>query len=206
MNHLGHGGLRVAFLSRTASANPTTVGLTRHARSPGMKYTLMVCNVATSTVVREGELARITRGAAAAAGAPQGQCTTDGLGQAAESGEECDGGVGEPVCGSTLQTGRTPTAGVDNRCQAAQAPRMSRQTMSFALPESMPEYIDNRVAAGNDGNTSEYIRDLVRRDQEEQAKNWLRDLIEEGLASGPGQPRTKAVEKELLAIARGEID
>jgi putative addiction module CopG family antidote len=46
---------------------------------------------------------------------------------------------------------------------------MSRQTMSFALPESMREYIDNRVAAGNYGNTSEYIRDLVRRDQEEQA-------------------------------------
>ena len=86
---------------------------------------------------------------------------------------------------------------------------MSRQTMSFALPESVREYIDNRVAAGNCGNcgnTSEYIRDLVRRDQEEQAKKRLRDLIEEGLASGPGRLRTKADEKELLAIARGEID
>jgi putative addiction module CopG family antidote len=77
---------------------------------------------------------------------------------------------------------------------------MSRQTMSFALPESMREYIDNRVAAGNYGNTSEYIRDLVRRDQEEQAKKRLRDLIEEGLASGPGRRRTKADEKELLAF------
>ena len=37
--------------------------------------------------------------------------------------------------------------------------------MSFALPESMREYIDDRVAAGNYGNTSEYIRDLVRRDR-----------------------------------------
>ena len=95
---------------------------------------------------------------------------------------------------------------VDNRCQVAQNSCMSRQTMSFALPESMREYIDNRVAAGNYGNTSEYIRDLVRRDQEEQAKKRLRDLIEEGLASGPGRRRTKADEKELLAIARGEID
>ena len=41
--------------------------------------------------------------------------------------------------------------------------------MSFALPESMREYIDNRVAAGNYCNTSEYIRDLVRRHQEERA-------------------------------------
>lgn len=83
---------------------------------------------------------------------------------------------------------------------------MSRQTMSFALPESMREYIDNRVAAGKYGNTSEYIRDLVRRDQEEQARKRLRDLIEEGLASGPGRRRTNSGERELLAIAHGEID
>ena len=78
--------------------------------------------------------------------------------------------------------------------------------MSFALPESMREYIDNRVAAVNYGNTSEYIRDLVRRDQEEQAKKRPRELIEEGLASGLGRRSTKADEKELLAIARGEFD
>jgi antitoxin ParD1/3/4 len=78
--------------------------------------------------------------------------------------------------------------------------------MSFALPESMREYIDNRVATGNCGRTSEYIRDLVRRDQDEQAKKRLRELIEEGLASGPGRRRTRAAEKELLAIARAEID
>ncbi len=78
--------------------------------------------------------------------------------------------------------------------------------MSFDLPESMREYIDARVSTGSYGNTSEYIRDLVRRDQEEQAKKQLRDLIEEGLSSGPGRRRTKADEKELLAIARGETD
>lgn len=83
---------------------------------------------------------------------------------------------------------------------------MSRQTLSSALPESMREYIDMRVAAGNYGNTSEYIRDLVRRDQEEQATRRLRSLIQEGLASGPGRRRTQADEKELLAIARGKID
>src|ERR1700694_4463122 len=63
--------------------------------------------------------------------------------------------------------------------------------MSFALPESMREYIDTRVSAGNYGNTSEYIRDLVRRDQEEQARKRLRDLIEEGLASAPGRRPTR---------------
>ena len=83
---------------------------------------------------------------------------------------------------------------------------MSRQIISFALPESMHTCIDARVPAGNCGNTSEYIRDLVRRDQQEQAMKRLRDLIEEGLASGPGRPRTKQDDRELLAIARGEMD
>ena len=68
--------------------------------------------------------------------------------------------------------------------------------MSFALPESMREYIDNRVAAGNYGNTSEYIRDLVRRDQEEQARSGFA-FIEEGAGIRAGLRRTKADEKEL---------
>jgi antitoxin ParD1/3/4 len=83
---------------------------------------------------------------------------------------------------------------------------MGRQTMSFALPDSMREYIDTRVSAGDYGNTSEYIRDLVRKDQEEQAVKRLRDLVAEGLASGKASPRSRADERRLLAIARGEID
>jgi antitoxin ParD1/3/4 len=83
---------------------------------------------------------------------------------------------------------------------------MSRNTLSFALPESMRSYIDARVNSGQYGNTSEYIRDLIRKDQTEEARNRLRALIEEGLASGPARPLTRADEDELLAIARGEID
>ena len=62
---------------------------------------------------------------------------------------------------------------------------MSSLTMSFALPESMRSYLDERVKSGSYGNTSEYLRDLIRRDQEAQAAKRLRELIEEGLASGP---------------------
>ncbi len=35
--------------------------------------------------------------------------------------------------------------------------------MSFALPESLRDYIDERVRTGDYGNTSEYLRDLIRR-------------------------------------------
>ena len=64
---------------------------------------------------------------------------------------------------------------------------MSTLTMSFALPETMRSYIDERVKSGSYGNTSEYLRDLIRRDQQAQAAQRLRALIEEGLQSGPGR-------------------
>ena len=70
---------------------------------------------------------------------------------------------------------------------------MSRQTISFALPESMREYIDKRVAAGNYGNTSEYIRELIRRDQEEQAKKRLREPAIDAMRA--------AIDRELTMAA-----
>jgi len=63
--------------------------------------------------------------------------------------------------------------------------------MSFALPESLRDYIDARVQSGEYGNTSEYLRDLIRRDQHDQAARRLRELITEGLESGPAAPLTK---------------
>ncbi|MEZ5273924.1 MAG: type II toxin-antitoxin system ParD family antitoxin [Ilumatobacteraceae bacterium] len=78
---------------------------------------------------------------------------------------------------------------------------MSRNTMSFALPESMREYIDMRVRDGNYGNTSEYLRELIRRDQEQQAAQRLRNLIADGLASGDGRPLTDDVIAELRSRA-----
>lgn len=83
---------------------------------------------------------------------------------------------------------------------------MSRNTLSFALPESLRTYIDVRVSTGHYGNTSEYIRDLIRKDQAEEAKNRLRKCVEEGLMSGPGTPWTEADRDELLAIANGKIE
>ena len=82
---------------------------------------------------------------------------------------------------------------------------MGKNTVSFAIPESLTEYIDQRVATGGYGNRSEYIRDLVRQDQREQARARLRTLIEEGLASGPPTALTPADRVELREIASGKI-
>ena len=75
--------------------------------------------------------------------------------------------------------------------------------MSFALPDAMRSYIDQRVRSGQYGNTSEYLRDLIRHDQEEQAKKRLRALIEEGLQSGSGRTLTPRVVADLKTRALG---
>ena len=80
---------------------------------------------------------------------------------------------------------------------------MSRNTMSFALPESLREYIDARVHDGSYGNTSEYLRDLIRRDQHEQSAQRLRNLITDGLASGDGRVVTDDVIAALREQALG---
>lgn len=73
--------------------------------------------------------------------------------------------------------------------------------MSFALPESMRDYISERVRSGEYGNTSEYLRDLIRRDQQEQAARQLRRLITDGLESGDSRPVTDELLGELRRAA-----
>jgi antitoxin ParD1/3/4 len=75
--------------------------------------------------------------------------------------------------------------------------------MSFALPDELRSYVNQRVRSGQYGNTSEYLRDLIRRDQEEQAKKRLRELIEEGLQSGESRALTPKAAADLKKRALG---
>ena len=74
-------------------------------------------------------------------------------------------------------------------------------TMNIALPEPMRAYVAERVDSGQYGNTSEYVRELIRKDQREQAIARLRAMVEVGLASGPAVQDTQADWDELNAIA-----
>jgi antitoxin ParD1/3/4 len=82
---------------------------------------------------------------------------------------------------------------------------MSTNTVSFALPPALRSYVDQRVQSRQYGNASEYLRELIRRDQEEQAKKRLRALIEEGLNSGPGRAMTPHVVAQLKHRALGDL-
>ena len=55
-------------------------------------------------------------------------------------------------------------------------------TMNISLPDQMKEWVDTRVEGGSYSSASDYVRDLVRKDQEHIA--WLQREIDKGIASG----------------------
>jgi antitoxin ParD1/3/4 len=62
---------------------------------------------------------------------------------------------------------------------------MGTTRKTITLTDKQDQWIKAQIAAGEYTNDSEYIRDLVRRDQEENAKFLaLKQAIQEGLSSG----------------------
>lgn len=53
-------------------------------------------------------------------------------------------------------------------------------TMNVSLPDTLREFVDEQVASGRYGTSSEYIRELIRREQD-RAK--LRSALLEGASS-----------------------
>ena len=57
--------------------------------------------------------------------------------------------------------------------------------ISISMSDQMEEFVSERVESGAFNNTSEYFRDLVRRDQQKlAAEDKLRAMIQEARASG----------------------
>jgi antitoxin ParD1/3/4 len=58
-------------------------------------------------------------------------------------------------------------------------------TMNVSLPDKMKAWVEEQVQTGRYGNSSDYVRDLVRRDQERAAKKAeFERLVQEGIESG----------------------
>jgi antitoxin ParD1/3/4 len=55
--------------------------------------------------------------------------------------------------------------------------------MNVSLPESLKTFVDEQVAERGCITSSEYVRELIRREQERQR---LRAMLLEGVESGPG--------------------
>jgi antitoxin ParD1/3/4 len=59
-------------------------------------------------------------------------------------------------------------------------------TMNVSLPDAMKDWVEGQAQTGRYNNASDYVRDLIRRDQERADKMAaLQRLIDEAEASGP---------------------
>ena len=61
-------------------------------------------------------------------------------------------------------------------------------TMNVSLPEQMKDWVESRSADGKFSNSSDYVRHLIRKDQERtEAIASLQAEIQKGLDSGPAE-------------------
>ena len=74
-------------------------------------------------------------------------------------------------------------------------------SLNISLPAPLREWIDAQIKGGRYGNASEYLRELIRRDQERQAQERLEELLLEGIKSGTASPLTQQDWAELRTDA-----
>jgi antitoxin ParD1/3/4 len=73
-------------------------------------------------------------------------------------------------------------------------------SLNVSLPESLKKYIERQTRQGGYSTPSEYMRDLIRADQRQKARDRVEALLLEGLESGPATEMTE----EDWADIRGE--
>ena len=72
-------------------------------------------------------------------------------------------------------------------------------TMNVSLPDGLKSFVDERVGQGGFGSTSEYVRDLIRRDRE---RERLRGLVLDGASSSAGPVADDSYFESLRARVR----
>jgi antitoxin ParD1/3/4 len=73
-------------------------------------------------------------------------------------------------------------------------------TMNISLPEALKSFVDERVDQGGYSTSSEYVRALIRKDQD---RLRLRGLLLDGGASAPTNPVDSAYFQALRDRVRG---
>jgi antitoxin ParD1/3/4 len=62
-------------------------------------------------------------------------------------------------------------------------------TMNVSLPDTMKAWVEKQADGGRYGNASDYVRDLIRKDQDRKAAiGALQAAITEGVESGEPKP------------------
>lgn len=77
-------------------------------------------------------------------------------------------------------------------------------TMNVSLPDAMKDWVEAQARGGRYGNSSDYVRDLVRRDQERaQIIAQWQTLIDQGVDSGISVKTMDEILSDARAAARG---
>lgn len=81
-------------------------------------------------------------------------------------------------------------------------------SMNISVPDSMREWVQRRIESGDYASVSDYVRDLIRRDQNAEARQLsvdeIRRTIEEGRAAGgafPAEDVFVRIEDKLRRLA-----
>lgn len=65
------------------------------------------------------------------------------------------------------------------------------QTMNISLPDQLKDFVDHQVSSGSYSSVSEYVRDLIRADEKQKAREKLEVLLMEGIESGTASAMTQ---------------
>lgn len=75
-------------------------------------------------------------------------------------------------------------------------------TMNISLPEAMKDWVEDQSRSGRFGNSSDYVRSLIRHDQERQARILrMQQLVDEGIASGESECTLEDLHKKARSLA-----
>ena len=75
-------------------------------------------------------------------------------------------------------------------------------TMNVSLPDPMKDWVEAQARSGRYGSASDYVRDLIRRDQERAGKiARMQQLVTEGLESGVGDESMDDIEEAAWRAA-----
>jgi antitoxin ParD1/3/4 len=58
-------------------------------------------------------------------------------------------------------------------------------TMNISVPDHMKEWVENQIASGQFSNVSDFMRDLIRKAQSQEAERaYFQAAVDVGIASG----------------------
>lgn len=79
-------------------------------------------------------------------------------------------------------------------------------TMNVSLPDQMRDWVESKIADGQYANNSDYVRDLIRKDQQQASKlKAMQEAITAGLQSGEAQDfNADAFKQRMLESLKSE--